>query len=634
MLKIQRSEENPVLIGKQHLSWEAEGAYNGCPVKHGAGIHLLYRAQSSPILHEGFFMELSTIGHAYSRDGLNFKNHRQLIVPEHDWEKFGCEDPRVIKMGNKYFIFYTALSDYPFSAEGIKVGVAITKDFKKIEAKHLVTPFNAKAMAIFPEKINGQIVGILTANTDLPPSKIGLAFFDKEEQLWSKAFWNKWYENLESHVLRLGRNPEDHIEMGAPPIKTKKGWLIIYSYVRDYFNDRRTFGIEAVLLDLKNPRKILGRTDWPILAPEEYYEIYGKVPRVVFPSGVLLKKNQLHIYYGATDTTCAVAICSLDSLLDEMLTKPHERPTFKRFQHNPIISAIPEHDWENKTVFNPGTIKLKGKIHLLYRALNRDDVSTLGYASTKDGYRLDERLKKPVYVPRESFEIKQGGGYSGCEDARLTKLGSRIYMCYTAVNGANCPRVAFTSIKAEDFANKKWNWTKPVLISPPDSQDKDACLFPEKINGKFVFLHRLQKTIDISFFNDLKFKKGEFLTERPIIGPRPGMWDDNKVGINTIPLKTKAGWLLLYHGVSLRDNVYRLGAFLLDLEDPAKVLAVSRYPIFEPKERYEKEGLVPNVVFPCGMETLDSKIFMYYGGADEVIGGATIRLKEILKALT
>ena len=97
-----------------------------------------------------------------------------MIAPEEDWERFGCEDPRVTKIDDKYYIFYTALSVYPFAAEGIKVAVAVTKDFKKIEERHLVTPFNAKAMVLFPEKINGKYVALLTAHTDTPPVKICL----------------------------------------------------------------------------------------------------------------------------------------------------------------------------------------------------------------------------------------------------------------------------------------------------------------------------------------------------------------------------------------------------------------------------------------------------------------------------
>jgi len=89
------------------------------------------------------------------------------------------------------------------------------------------------------------------------------------------------------------------VEVGTQPIKTKDGWIIIYSHIKNYFNERRLFAIRAVLLDLKNPLKIISRTTMPLLTPEEYYENYGLTPNVIFPSGAMLEKNILRIYYGA-----------------------------------------------------------------------------------------------------------------------------------------------------------------------------------------------------------------------------------------------------------------------------------------------------------------------------------------------
>jgi predicted GH43/DUF377 family glycosyl hydrolase len=152
-------------------------------------------------------MGVSTIGHALSDDGIHFKYRRQFIKPEYDWEQFGCEDPRVTKLGSKFYIFYTALSVCPFCAEGIRVGLAITKDFREIAAKHPITPFNSKAMALFPGRIGGKMVAVLTANTDNPPAKIGLAFFDYEEQMWSPEYWEGWYSFLDDHVLPI---PQSH----------------------------------------------------------------------------------------------------------------------------------------------------------------------------------------------------------------------------------------------------------------------------------------------------------------------------------------------------------------------------------------------------------------------------------------
>ena len=173
----------------------------------------------------------------------------------------------------------------------------------------------------------------------------------------------------------------------------------------------------------------------------------------------------------------------------------------------------------------------------------------------------------------------------------------------------------------------------PTLISPPGIDDKDACLFPEKIGGKYVILHRIQPSIDINRFDDLNFVSGRYLTHNPFVFPRKGMWDSAKVGISSVPLKTEKGWVLLYHGVSADDNRYRIGVLLLDGKDPEKILARSRYPLFEPEEPYEKDGIVPNVVFPCGSVIKSNTLFIYYGGADKVVGVATMSMKKLFEHL-
>jgi predicted GH43/DUF377 family glycosyl hydrolase len=126
-----------------------------------------------------------------------------------------------------------------------------------------------------------------------------------------------------------------------------------------------------------------------------------------------------------------------------------------------------------------------------------------------------------------------------------------------------------------------------------------------------------------------------------IIGPRINTWDSAKVGISAPPIKTKYGWLLLYHGISKSHNIYRVGAVLLDLKDPSSIIARTADPIFEPQEQYEKLGIINNVVFPCGMAVIkparlggDGLLYIYYGGADTVVGVATIELSIVLKALT
>lgn len=634
---IKRFDKNPILAPNKSQSWEAGAVFNGCPVRKGNKIFFLYRALSLNQWHSAAKRDLmlSNVGVAESKDGINFSNRRRFIFPEHAWERFGCEDPRVTKLNNKYYIFYTALSAFPFHVDAIKIGLAISKDLKTIKEKHLVTPFNAKAMALFPEKIKGKIWAVLTAHTDKPPAKICLASFDKEKDLWSEKYWQKWYKNLEKNSLSLQRKDQDHIELGAPPVKTKHGWLLFYSYIQNYFSHNRLFSIEAVLLDLKDPRKIVARTNMPIMVPERYYEKMGFVNDIVFPSGALVKNNSIYLYYGAADTTCCLAIISLSRFLEQIMQTDETAIKFARAKENPIISLNKENYWEEKATYNPAAIRLQGKVHLLYRAQAEDNTSVLGYAATKDGINIDYRSSVPAYVPREDFEQKkEPGAGSGCEDPRLTKIGNRIYMLYTAYDGKHRPRVAFTSILEKDFLREKWNWAKPKLISPPELDNKNASLFPEKVKGKYMIIHRAGKDIDLSFHKTLNFKEGEWLEEYRWIYPRKGMWDSRKIGAVAPPIKTKQGWILFYHGISERDGFYRVGAILLGLKDPLKLLARTKEPLLEPEEDYERIGQMPNVVFPCGTAVIGEDIYLYYGGADQVVGVATLSIKKILKKLS
>lgn len=319
MVKVERYKNNPILKPEKDNPWEAIATFNGCVIRNKGKFHMVYRAISYTQLYHGINLNLSSIGHAISEDGINFGDRHLLIKPEFDWEIFGCEDPRITRLNEKYFIFYTALSNYPPTPGSIKIGVAITKDFVNME-KHSVTFFNSKAMALFPQKINEKIVGILTVNTDIPPSKICIAFFDEEEQIWSNAYWKDWFSSLDKNIILSPRSQKDQVEFGAPPLKTNHGWLLIYSYIRNYLSPPPTFGIEAALLDLKDPSKVIGKTDKPLLVPEKEYELCGNVLNVIFPSGALIQNGNLFIYYGAADTTCCLAICDFEELIELLIS--------------------------------------------------------------------------------------------------------------------------------------------------------------------------------------------------------------------------------------------------------------------------------------------------------------------------
>ena len=636
MFIVKRSKNNPVLSPIKEHAFENFSTFNGSPMVIGNNVHLLYRAQSLPETFENHSFSLSVIGKAVSSDGINFKNREQFIYPEHVWERYGLEDPRVTKIGGKYFIFYTALSTFPFSADGIKVGLAISPDLKMITEKHQITPFNAKAMVLFPEKINGKYVAILSANTDKPPSRIAMAEFKKIEDMWDPKYWKKWYAELDKHTIKIPKADSEQVEVGAVPIKTKDGWLFVYSHINNYFSNDKIFGVRALLLDLKDPKKIIGKTRGPLLIPEETYEKYGQAPNIVFPSGALIKKvkgkESLVIYYGATDTTTAIAEVPLEPLLVSMKF-PRVEDSFMRQGKGAMISPRKEIAWESRAVFNPASVFLGGRFHILYRAMSEDNTSVIGYAESRDGINIDYRSDKPIYTPRESFEEKRvPNGNSGCEDPRVTKIGDRIYMCYTAYNGITPPAVAITSISTTNFLAKKWQWAKPVLVTRDGVDDKDGCLHPETIGKQYFLFHRVNNQICGDYGSTPSFKERNNFRNIHILSPRKGMWDSKKVGISVPPIKTKKGWLLLYHGVS-DDGIYRVGALLLDLKDPTNVLSRTTDYIFAPMEEYELKGQINNVVFPCGACLKDGVIYMYYGGADTVVDVATVSLEKILKAL-
>jgi predicted GH43/DUF377 family glycosyl hydrolase len=286
-------------------------------------------------------------------------------------------------------------------------------------------------------------------------------------------------------------------------------------------------------------------------------------------------------------------------------------------------------------VFNAAAIDLGGRVHLLYRAMGEDNTSTIGYAATKDGVKILERAEEPVYVPREEFEKKHGSGRgnSGCEDPRITKIDNTLYMTYTAYDGVHSTRVALSTISEKDFLARRWNkWSKPVLTTPEHVNDKDTCIVPEKIGGQYMLMHRIDPMICADFLDILDFKKNKLTRCIEMMGPRPGMWDSEKIGIAGPPIKTEKGWLLIYHGVS-KTSTYRLGAVLLDLQNPSIVLSRSVDTIFEPIEEYERVGVVGKVVFSCGIVKRGDTLLIYYGAADTVLGVAKLSLKKLLTIL-
>jgi predicted GH43/DUF377 family glycosyl hydrolase len=277
---------------------------------------------------------------------------------------------------------------------------------------------------------------------------------------------------------------------------------------------------------------------------------------------------------------------------------------------------------------NPGAVKSGDIIHILYRAVNERNVSSLGYATTMDGETLLERSMEPVSSPTEPWEEL------GCEDPRITSIEGTFYVFYTAYS-LRGPRIAAAS--TTDFRT----YIRYGVVGP-DHDDKDCALFPERIRGEFAAAHRIEPNIELAFFD--RVKKLDRVPRNPnsknylkhieanIIMKPERKWEAQKVGIGPPPIRTDAGWLVIYHGVDA-NTVYRAGAALLDLENPCRVIARTAEPILEPEEDYERIGVVPNVVFPEGAVVMNDELRVFYGGADRVCCVASVPMKLLMESL-
>jgi predicted GH43/DUF377 family glycosyl hydrolase len=297
-----------------------------------------------------------------------------------------------------------------------------------------------------------------------------------------------------------------------------------------------------------------------------------------------------------------------------------------RCKENPILTPALDSEWECYNVFNPGVIFHNGLFHMFYRAQGVDWVSRIGYAVSSNGICWN-RMRNPVLEPQDSSDAR------GVEDARITRIDDSFYMTYTAY-GYKQPseRADFTHtggwimpMIAQSINLIEWRRIAPIVTG---EDNKDHVLFPKKVNGKFAVFHRRRPFVWLAYSEDLIHWPTEWMTQ--IYGPRdPGSWDGNSVGSNGVPIETEHGWLVINHGYD-EKHIYRLGVILLDLDKPDKVISRPRDPIFEPKELWELRGDVPNVVFSCANPVVGDTVYVFYGGADHVIGLATCALSDLI----
>lgn len=328
-----------------------------------------------------------------------------------------------------------------------------------------------------------------------------------------------------------------------------------------------------------------------------------------------------------------------------------ERLRFFKVPHNPIIRPG-THPWTAEAVLNPAAALINGRTHLVYRAIGMDGVSRLGYASSPDGHLFDEHLPYPIYVAQNMRNLPgharryspvmypSGGSWGGCEDPRMTVIDGRVYVTYNAFDGWDFIRVAVISMPEQDFLAKRfYKWTEPNLLSPPGQRHKNWSVFPEKVHGKFAVLHSIAPKIEVAYVDSLDAvgKTAPFIDSwagaRVDLPERIGVWDSFMRSAGPPPIKTDRGWLVLYHALNKHEmSRYKVGAMLLDLDDPTKEIARASAPILEPDEVYENAGK-PGIVYSGGAVVRDGTLFVYYGGADKVVCVATAPLQAFLDDL-
>lgn len=332
---------------------------------------------------------------------------------------------------------------------------------------------------------------------------------------------------------------------------------------------------------------------------------------------------------------------------------------FKKHPNNPILKPHPSNYWENLVVCNPGVWYEDGKFTMLYRAAGDDEQHyiRMGTAVSTDGVNFERVSDEPCFGP--SID---GPDQGGVEDPRIVKFGDEFYVTYAyrphypgqywkfahdvillPETGEDSPAVMKDNIANSGLALTRdfKNWRRLGRITQTNLDDRDVILFPEKINGKYWMLHRPKQWIGngyetdkpaiwIQSSDDLMVWNGP---SKLLMAGRPGTWEE-KIGGSTPPLRTKDGWLIIYHGVENGgEGHYRVGVALLDLEDPTKVIARAEDHVMQPEHDYEMEGFYKGCVFPTGNVIVDNTLYVYYGGADKYVGLATCDINELLDAL-
>lgn len=304
---IKRYAGNPVLT-KDDVPYPVATVHNAGLVKFNNKYIMIFRSHK--------YNGRSILGKAESIDGFNFiVDEKPFMVPAttgifKEYEEYGLEDPRIVFIDGEYLITYSA-----YSRNGVRIGLAKTRDFKSIERVSLITEADYRNVVIFPEKFNGLYARLDRPHSDISPWSIWISYspdlkYWGESKLIMKPCQYHWDE------MKIGP--------GAPPIKTTRGWLNIYHGVFPTM-DGCIYRLGVALHDLRDPSVIIAVGDEWILQPEEQYEITGYVHNVVFCCGAVPEKDgSIKIYWGGADSVMCMGTASIEQLVDHCLNKSRQ----------------------------------------------------------------------------------------------------------------------------------------------------------------------------------------------------------------------------------------------------------------------------------------------------------------------
>lgn len=599
--------------------FDSKNVYNIATIRENGTTYMIYRAESD---EETANENTGRFGLAWSADGARFERYPQpIVVPEHDYERGGVEDPRIVKAGDTYILTYTG---FPGKAgywdRTPKLCLATSKDLLHWEKKGPVFPQfsptgnESKSGAILPEKIKSG------------PYKGRYVMYFGDSNIWmahSKDLVH--WTPAEKPVLtpRAGSFDGELVESGPPPIVTKDGILLIYNSAARDETGNLVYKAGAALFSKSDPSKLIARTDAPFLEPSAAWEKVGYVDEVVFAQGLNIHDGKANLYFGGGDHE--IGLATMDP------SKDREPATASPAAVKPWLETDGAF-WKYllpvmNHVSNPSVVRDKNTLYMLFRSHDGagGQPDRIGLAFSENG--LDwTPYPRPVISPDQPYEK------NGVEDPRVTKIGDTFYATY----GASSDEYGKSHVALAVSKNMMtWEKKGPILeIGDKNRWDggnrKAAVIVPEKINGRYVMYYMgesqpFKTAIGIAYSDDLVHWEP---SKDPVALPRGGSFDSMGIEPGPAPMVTKDGIILFYNGWD-QSKTRKIGAILFSKDDPSKILDRAENPILEPTRDWEKSGVAPGEISANGLVDAGGwKMNLYYGASGSSIGLATAKKKE------